>query len=100
MTFRRYYDHALAYTDYKEASKSDDKHRLYLGLLGGPLFPEAVIYHNRERLLDQIIEICVELGKSPPFEECEVGPLLPLIQRDLFEVDEVRLLLLLLLFLY
>ena len=91
VTFRRYYDHALAYTDFKEASKSDDKHCLYLGLLSGPPFAEAVVYHKRERLLDQIVEVCVALGKSPPFEECEVGPLLPPIQGDPFDLDEVRL---------
>ena len=89
VAFRRYYDHALAYTDFKEASKSEDKHRLYLGLLSGPLYPEAVIYHFRERLLDQVNELCVELGKPIPFKECEVGPLLPPVQGDPFNVDEV-----------
>ena len=90
MVYRRYYDHALAYKDFKESSKSDDKHRLYLGFLGGSLYPEAVIYHSRERKLDQIEELCVELGKPLPFTDCEVGPLLQPIQTDPYEVDEVR----------
>ena len=89
VAFRRYYDHALAYKDFKEASKSEDKHCLYLGLLSGPLFPEAVVYHFMERFLDQIYELCVELKKPRPFKECEVGPLLPAIQGDPFEIDEV-----------
>jgi hypothetical protein len=87
--FRRYYDHALAYTDFKEASKSDDKHRLYLGLLGGPLQFESVLYHVRERKLDEIDALCVALGRPRPFTDCIVGPLLPPIQTDPFEVDEV-----------
>jgi hypothetical protein len=88
--FRRYYDHALAYKDFKEASKSEDKHRLYLGLLGGllPGYPDAVLYHYRERLLDQAEDLCVEMDK--PLIDCEVGPLLPPIQTDPFEADEVR----------
>lgn len=90
VAFRRYYDHALAYTDFKQASKSDDKHCLYLGLLGGPLYPEPVIYHFRERLLDQINVLCIELDKPLPFKDCEVGPILPPIENDPFTVDEVN----------
>jgi hypothetical protein len=60
-----------------------------LGLLSGPLFPEAVVYHFMERFLDQIYERCVELKRPSPFKECEVGPLLPAIQGDPFEIDEV-----------
>ena len=90
VAYRRYYDHALAYTDFKEASKSEDKHRMYLGLLGGGLYPETVLYHFRERMLDQVYDLCVVLNKSLPFKECEVGPLLSPVQGDPFNVDEVR----------
>ena len=89
VVFRRYYDHALAYKDFKEASKSDDKHCLYLGLLGGPLYSEAVVYHYRERLLDQMEALCVALGKPLPFTDCEVGPLHSPVQSDPFEIEEV-----------
>lgn len=83
--FRRYYDHALASDDFKEASKSGNKHRLYLGLLNGPYYPEAVIYHNRERKLDMIDDLSGDLGKVTP----PVDALLPPIQGDLFGTDEV-----------
>ena len=89
VVYRRYYDHALTYTDFKEASKSDDKHRLYMGLLFGPLQFESVLYHFRERKLDEMEELCVALGRPRPFTDCEVGPLLPPIKTDPFEVDEV-----------
>ena len=85
--FRRYYDHCLAYTDFKEASKSDNKHRLYLGLLGEAPYPEAVIYHNRERLLDQADVLCEILGKP----QLSVDALLPPIQGDPFDLEEVFL---------
>jgi hypothetical protein len=90
LALRRYYDHALAYADFKDASKSDDKHRLYLGLLGGPLYPESVLFHFRERLLDQIEQLCAELDKPFPYPECEVKALLPPIQGDPFDIEEVR----------
>jgi hypothetical protein len=90
VAFRRYYDHALAYNDFKQSSKSDDKHRLYLGLLCWVWYPEAVLYHYRERLLDQIEELCVALDKPFPFADCEVAPLLPPIQSDPFEIEEVK----------
>ena len=87
--FRRYHDHALASVDFKEASKSGNKHRLYLGLLNGPQYPEAVIYLHRERNLDMIDEVTADLGKVAP----PVDALLPPIQGDLFETDEVILVL-------
>ena len=83
--FRRYYDHCLAYSDFKEASKSDNKHRLYLGLLGQSPYPEAVIYHYRERLLNQVDELCGILSKPP----LTVDALLSPIQGDPFDLEEV-----------
>ncbi len=59
-------------------------------LLGGPLYPETVIYHFRKRFLDQVNKLCVGLGKSLPFKECKVGPLLSPVQGDPFNVDEAR----------
>jgi hypothetical protein len=85
--FRRYYDHAMAYTDFKAASKSGDKHRLYLGFLDGPLFPEAVLYAFRERLMDQIALLCKCLGKEIPV----VGEIELPIQGDPFDLEEVFL---------
>jgi hypothetical protein len=82
---RRYYNHIMAYVDPKEASKSEDKHRLYLGMLSGPVYPEAVIYHYRERLLDQITALCAELGKEAPL----LDAIRPPIQGNAFESDEV-----------
>lgn len=102
MAFRRYYDHCMTYTDFKEASKSDDKHRLYLGLLSGPLYPETVIYVFRDRLLDQIERLCDELGRERlfddlgrprPYKELQIDALLPPIKGSSFDVDEVRFLL-------
>ena len=90
VAIRRYYDHALAYTDFKEASKSSDKHKLYLGLLSGPFYFEKVLYLDRERYLDQISLHCAELGKSFPYKECECEALLPPIQGNPFEMEEVR----------
>ena len=90
VAFRRYYDHCLAYTDFKDASKSDDKHCLYLGILSGPLYPEAVVLTFRERLMDQIERLCAELGRSFPYTESEVEALLPPIEGDPFKVEEVR----------
>jgi hypothetical protein len=88
LAYRRYYDHSLAYTDFKSTAKTKDNYRLYLGLLDGPLYPASVIYCFRERLLDQIEGLCIDLGREPPFKECEVGPLYPPIQGDSFK--EVR----------
>jgi hypothetical protein len=90
VAYRRYYDHALGYKDFKEASKSDDKHRLYLGFLSSPVIPQAVLYCDRERKLDQMEELCVALDRPFPFTDCQVGPLLPPIESDPFEIDEVR----------
>jgi hypothetical protein len=83
--FRRYYDHVLAYADFKEASKSEDKHRLYLGLLDGPLYPKAVVDYFKGLLMDQIYVLCADLGKQPP--ECGAMPLM--MQGDPFAVEEV-----------
>ena len=90
VAYRRYYDHVLGYKDFKEASKSSDKHKLYLGLLCGPLYFEIVLYLFRERLLDQISWLCAALGRSLPYKECECEAVLPPIQGNPFEVEEVR----------
>jgi hypothetical protein len=90
VTYRRYYDHVLGYKDFKEASKSSNKHKLYLGLLSGPLYFDTVLYLFRERLLDQISWLCAALGRSLPYKECECEAVLPPIQGDPFEMDEVR----------
>ena len=84
--FRRYYDHALAYNDFKQASKSEDKHRLYLGLLGGPLYPEAVLRHFVERIMGQIKLVSVDLGKEPPV----LGPMPSPMVGDPFAINEVN----------
>ena len=85
IAFRRYHDHCMAYTDFKEASKSKNKHRLYLGLLGNAPYPEAVVLCFRKRLVDQIEELCTVLGKtSPPLDA-----LMPPIQGDPFAMEEV-----------
>jgi len=84
---RRYYNHIMAYVDPKEASKSKDKHRMYLGMLSGPVFPEAVLYHYRERLLNQIAALCSDLGKDVPVPDALLQP----IQGDAFASDEVSL---------
>jgi hypothetical protein len=83
--FRRYHDHAMAYTDFKAASKSEDKHRLYLGFLDGPLYPEAVLCAFRERLMDQVALLCKCLGKEIPAVDEMPLP----IQGDPFDLEEV-----------
>jgi len=84
--FRRYYDHVLAYPDFKEASKSGNKHRLYLGLLSNGPYPSAVMYCYRDRLFDMIDDLCGKLGKvSPPLDA-----LMPPIQGDPLATEEVR----------
>jgi len=83
--FRRYYDHTLAYPDFKEASKSRHKHRMYLGLLSNAPYPSSVIYHYRERLFDMIVDLCVRVGKEPP----PLDALMPPIQGDPFATEEV-----------
>ena len=90
VAIRRYYDHVLGYMDFKEASKSSDKHKLYLGLLSGPLYCQIVLYMFRERYLDQISSLCAALGRSLPYKECECEAFLPPIQGNPFEVAEVR----------
>jgi hypothetical protein len=89
VAYRRYFDHVLAYTNFKEASKSDDKHRLYLGLLNGPIYPEAVVLLFRERLLNQVECLCEDLKRSIPYKELEVAALLPPIEGDPFDLEEV-----------
>ncbi len=93
VAYRRLYDYALAYIDFKDASKSTNKHRLDLGFLYGPFYFEIVIYRNRERIVDQISWTCAALGRPLPYKECECEALLPPIQGNPFELDEVRFLL-------
>jgi hypothetical protein len=88
--YLRYFEHCMAYNDFKDASKSDDKHRLYLGLFNGPLYMEAVLYYNRERLLDLIEALCALLGRVSPFAAGGLDPILTPVQGCVFDSDEVR----------
>jgi len=83
--FRRYYDHSLANADFKEASKSSNKHRLYVGFFNAQSYPESVLYYLRERILDSICDVSADLGKAVP----PVDAFLPPIQGDLFQTEEV-----------
>ncbi len=89
--YLRYFEHCMAYSDFKDASKSDDKHRLYLGLFSGSLYVEAVLYYYRERLLDLIEALCTLLGRVSPFAAGGLDPILPPVQGCVFDLDEVRM---------
>ena len=60
--FHRYFEHALAYADFKDASKSENKHRLYLGFFNGPSYPKAVLIQFKERLVDRIKRLYGDMG--------------------------------------
>jgi hypothetical protein len=88
--YLRYFEHCMGYDDFKDASKSDDKHCLYLGLFNGSMYMETVLYYYRERLLDLTEALCALMGIASPFAAGGLDPVLPPVQGHMFDFDEVR----------
>ena len=90
-SLHRYFEHALAYADFKDASKSENKHRLYLGFFNGPLYPEAVFIQFKERLVDRIRKLCSDMGLLYGMDCPGMGDLPRPIQEDAL-AEVIRLL--------